>query len=139
MPVRNEQDIIEDVVEEWHTEVMQYLPPTSELIFDDGASTDGTLAKLEALQRKYTYIQILYSQRDGFAKSARRLYTQARCPLVFFTDSDGQYIASEFWKIAPHMDHADLIHGAKMIRRDPFFRLISSEIFNFIARRKFGT
>lgn len=139
MPVCNERDVIETVVEEWHREVLQFLPAGSEFILDDGASTDGTLEILEALQRKYPYIRILYSKRDGFAASAKRLYTEARCPVVFFTDSDGQYIATEFWKLAPHIDHADMVHGAKMIRRDPFPRLILSDVFNFIARRKFGT
>src|SRR2546428_10121828 len=93
MPVCNEAALIEGVVREWEADVFRHLPAGSELVFDDGESRDGTLARLEALRADLPFVRILYSQRDGFAASARRLHSEARCPLVFFTDSDGQYVA----------------------------------------------
>jgi len=138
MPVCNEAAIIEDVVEEWDTEVMRLLPEGSELIFDDGDSRDGTIQKLENLQQKLPYIRILYSKRDGFAASARRLYTEARCPLVFFTDSDGQYVAGEFWNVARHVDQFDMVHGAKVGRQDPAYRRFASTCFNRISASTFN-
>jgi len=81
------------------------------LIFDDGESNDGTLEKLEMLQEKYRYIRILYSKKEGFAAAARRLYQEARCPLVFFTDLDGQYVADEFWKAAALIEGCDMAHA----------------------------
>jgi glycosyltransferase involved in cell wall biosynthesis len=138
MPVCNEAAIIEDVVAEWDTEVFQFLPAGSELIFDDGDSRDGTLEKLEQLRTRNPYIRILYSKRDGFAAAARRLYTEARCPLVFFTDSDGQYVPGEFWKVAEHIDRFDLVHGAKIDRQDPLYRCFASRCFNRISSSMFG-
>ncbi len=133
MPVCNEVAVIEGVVREWERDVFRHLPHGSELLFDDGDSRDGTLARLEALQSELPFVRILYSKRDGFAAAARRLYQEARCPLVFFTDSDGQYIASEFWKVAAIFDGCDLAHGAKVGRQDPAYRRIASHCFNGIA------
>ena len=60
-------------------------------------------------------------------------YTEPQRPLVFFTDSDGQYVLADFWKLAKHIDHYDLVHGAKLGRKDPFVRRICSMLFNKLA------
>ncbi len=139
MPVCNEVTVVEQVVEEWHASVFRSLPSGSELIFDDGESTDGTLEKLERLREKYRYIRILYSKKEGFAAAARRLYQEARCPLVFFTDSDGQYVADEFWKAAALIEGCDMAHGAKSNRQDPLYRKLASRCFNQAANAFFRT
>lgn len=138
MPVCNEQDIIELVVKEWIEEVCCHLPDGSELVFDD-CSTDGTNKILCNLAEKFPYIRVQWSPKDGFFRSAMRLYRAARCPLIFFTDSDGQYPPEEFWRIAPLINTCDMVHGAKMNRCDPFYRVFASGVFNFIGRRLFHT
>ncbi len=137
MPVCNEIEVIEGVVREWDADVFRHLPEGSELVFDDGASRDGTIEALEMLGREFPYLRILYSDRDGFAASARRLYTEAQCPLVFFTDSDGQYVAREFWKVAEAFGSCDMAHGAKVHRQDPTYRKVASACFNGIAESFF--
>jgi dolichol-phosphate mannosyltransferase len=135
MPVCNEADIIESVIEEWVSDVFAHLPAGSELVFDEAASTDGTREILARMTEKYPFIRVTYNERkDGFANAARRLYRAAQCPLVFFTDSDGQYVASEFWKLTPHIAEFSLVHGAKIGRQDTFFRKAASALFNHIAR-----
>jgi glycosyltransferase involved in cell wall biosynthesis len=134
MPVCNEADIIEDVIEEWVRDVFRYLPPGSEFLFDEAASTDGTREILARMCAKYPFIRVMYHDRkDGFAAAARRLYHEAKCPLIFFTDSDGQYLAADFWKLTKHIDHYDVIHGAKLGRKDPLLRRLSSMCFNKLA------
>jgi len=140
MPVCNEAEVIEQVIEEWANDVFRHLPPESELLFDEAASTDGTREILERLRQKYPYIRVMYNERkDGFAAAARRLYREAKCPFVFFTDSDGQYVPSEFWKLAPHAKRFPFVHGAKIGRQDPLYRRIASFVFNNIARVIFDT
>jgi len=140
MPVSNEADVIEEVVEEWVREVIGYLPPGSELLFDEAASTDGTRDILKRLTTKYPFINVEYRDRkDGFANAARRLYERAKCPWIFFTDSDGQYVARDFWKLAKHIDcRNDLIRGAKIGRKDPLIRRLASAIFNKIIQFLFN-
>ena len=89
---------------------------------------------------QYPFIRVIYNdKREGFAVAARRLYTEAKCPIIFFTDSDGQYVASEFWKLTPFIGDADIVHGAKIGRQDPLYRRVASALFNGIARVVFGT
>jgi glycosyltransferase involved in cell wall biosynthesis len=134
MPVHNEADILEEVVEEWVRDVIQFLPEGSELFFDEAASTDGTREILDRLTKKYPFIRVHYHEvKDGFAAAARRLYANAKCPLVFFTDSDGQYVPSEFWKLTPYVGDFKIVHGAKIGRQDAFLRKLASAIFNRIA------
>jgi len=137
MPSCNEADVIRDVVEEWVTEVMSRLPEGSEMVFDD-CSNDGTTEILQELSEKYPFLRFSHCERDGFLKSALRLYRGARCPLVFFTDSDGQYPASEFWRIAEHIADHDMVHGYKVSRQDTKFRLFVSYVFNRLVRIMFG-
>jgi glycosyltransferase involved in cell wall biosynthesis len=139
MPVCNEKDVIESVIAEWVQTVIQYLPPGSELLIDD-ASTDGTQDILKRMSACYPFIKVFYQPRkDGFANAARRLYKEANCPWVFFTDSDGQYIAKDFWKLAKHINNGyDLIRGAKIGRKDPLLRRIASAIFNKIIQFLFN-
>lgn len=140
MPICNEAAVIENVLAEWHREVFTYLPAGSELLLDEAASTDGTREILERLKKIYPYLHVEYHpKKDGFVAAARRLYHRAKCPWVFFTDSDGQYVPSEFWKLTPFTDKFDVIHGAKIGRQDPFFRRVASFAFNTIARLYFDT
>lgn len=135
MPVCNEADIIEDVIEEWIRDVFKFFPDGSEIILDDGASKDGTQEILRRICEKYPFIRVIYNERkDGFAAAARRLYMEAKNPLVFFTDADGQYVAEEFWKLVPYIGEFSLVHGAKIGRQDTFFRKFASAIFNRVAR-----
>jgi glycosyltransferase involved in cell wall biosynthesis len=134
MPVSNEAEVIEDVIEEWVRDVFQYLPAGSEFLLDEAASTDGTREILQRLCSKYPFLKVTYNEKkDGFAAATRRLYAAARCPLVFFSDSDGQYVAEDFGKLAKHIDRYDLVHGAKLGRKDAFLRRLSSMMFNKLA------
>lgn len=140
MPVCNEADVIESVIEEWIAEVIRHLPEGSELLFDEAASTDGTREILKRKMLEHPFIRVIFNdKKDGFAAAAKRLYKEAKCPLVFFTDSDGQYVASEFWKLAPYANDFAIVHGAKIGRQDAFYRKLSSMIFNRIARLVFDT
>ena len=131
MPVCNEAEVIESVVEEWVEDVVRFLPAGSEMVFDEAGSTDGTKEILAQLTAKHPFIRVVYNERrDGFAAAARRLYRTAKCPWVFFTDSDGQYVAADFWKIAKHAGRYDFIRGTKVGRKDPFVRRLASAIFN---------
>jgi len=138
MPICDEIDIVEEVVQEWHEQVIRHCPAGTELVLDD-CSVDGTREKLAELRKSLPYIRVIESPKDGFFNSALRLYRAAKNPLVFFTDSDGQYVPGEIWKLTPHLEGADLVHGAKADRQDPFYRVVASKAFNRIVRSLFGT
>jgi len=143
MPIFNERDVVEVVVEEWAREVFSFLPQGSEMLFDD-ASDDGTFELLEQLKLRYPFIRVNRAARDGFDRASKRLYGMAKCRLVFFTDSDGQYLPADFWKVARLMGHLpqggpDMVHGYKLNRHDPFYRIIGSAIFNKMVKLVIGS
>lgn len=138
MPVCNECDIIAEVVDEWLQDVFAYLPKGSEFIFDD-CSNDGTQVLLQELAKKHPFIQVNFSHRGSFFNTAMRLYRLAACPLVFFTDSDGQYVGAEFWKVAQYIDSYDMVHGYKFHRKDPLYRVAASAVFNASVRISFSS
>lgn len=59
---------------------------------------------------------------------------QTSCETVFFIDSDGQYIPSDFWKLHAVMDKFDMVIGRKVRRKDSFHRIVISLVFNQIIR-----
>jgi hypothetical protein len=137
MPVCNEEEVIEQVVLEWINEVILKCPTGSELILDD-SSTDGTTSILKRLKKTYPMIHVYTHPKDGFFNAAKRLYQKANNQVVFFTDSDGQYVASEFWKLPQLYKDWTIVNGEKIVRKDPFYRIFASKVFNFFVRRFFG-
>lgn len=133
MPVFNEADLIEEVIEEWIRDVVQHCPEGSEIRLED-CSTDATPGILKRLSEKYDFVHVDFVPRDGFYASMIRLYSSAKNPLVFFTDSDGQYVAEDFWKIAAFINDYDMVHGVKAIRQDPWYRVVVSNASNILLR-----
>jgi dolichol-phosphate mannosyltransferase len=139
LPVCNEVEGIESVLAELVEVVYRYLPEGSEFLIEEGGSTDGTKELLVELQQRWPFLKILFKpEKEGFSAAARSLYERASCPLVFFTDSDGQCVASEFWRLAGHAAGNDFVLGIKQIRYDPLMRRLSSRVFNLLARRLCG-
>jgi glycosyltransferase involved in cell wall biosynthesis len=138
MPICNEADVIRHVVEEWQTSVFSRLPAGSELVLDD-CSEDGTFEILQELRREFPFIRVNRSARDGFFNSAIRLYRLAKNELIFFTDSDGQYVPADFWRIYERIDECEMVHGYKSGRCDPFYRKAGSLLFNAVSRAYFNS
>jgi dolichol-phosphate mannosyltransferase len=131
MPVLNEVSVIESVVLEW-IEIVNLLPSNSILLFEDGGSKDGTVGILQGLQMQFpSKIHLmLRDYPDGFGNSAKRLLASAETEWVFFTDSDGQYVASDFWILWGRRIGNDFVRGIKLGRKDPFIRRVSSLFWN---------
>jgi glycosyltransferase involved in cell wall biosynthesis len=138
-PVCNEAEGIESFVVELVEVVYRYLPEGSEILIEEGGSTDGTKDILRELNERMPFLQIGYSpNKEGFAAAARKLFRRAKNPLVFFVDSDGQCVIPEFWKMAGYIRDCDWVISRKNIRRDPLERRVLSRTFNLIARKLFG-
>ena len=138
MPISNEFERIESVIAEIMEVIFRHLPENSEFLIEEAGSIDGTKEILKELNQRWPVLNIVYKEKkEGFAKAARELYGKAKCPWVFFTDSDGQCVASEYWKLTKFMDSSDFITGHKTPRYDPFSRRVMSKTFNFVCRSLF--
>ena len=131
LPVLNERDVISLVIKEW-IEVIDSLPLGSEILIDEGGSKDGTVEIIQNLQLQYPgKIQVLWQKNpDGFGNSAKRLFSNANGYWIFFTDSDGQYSAHDFWKLWERRQNSDFVRGIKLGRQDPAIRRFASLLWN---------
>jgi glycosyltransferase involved in cell wall biosynthesis len=139
LPVCNEERI-EDILNEWHADVLRGLPAGSELVIED-ASGDGTLRKLMAwrdAQSDFPVRVFHRDKKDGYFNAAYRLYVNARCPLIFISDADGQYVPSDFWRLVCFAGDYDIVHGVKRRRNDASYRVFASRAFNLMSRALFG-
>ena len=135
MPVLNEVEVIEFVINEW-LEVVSKLPFGSHLYIEDGGSTDGTKEILLVIQSKHGDIVrvALRDKPEGFGVAAKRLLSTADAQWIFFTDSDGQYVASDFWLLWNRREERDFVRGIKLGRQDPFLRRVTSLVWNKSVR-----
>jgi len=135
MPVLNEKEVIEFVVNEW-LEVVNQLPLGSHVYIEDGGSNDGTKEILVSLQKEHgELIRIVWRDKpEGFGTAAKRLLSTADAKWVFFTDSDGQYVARDFWLLWNRRENSDFVRGIKLGRQDPFIRRVTSLVWNKSVR-----
>lgn len=130
MPVRNEAEVIEKVVVEW-TSIASIVSAESKVVLEDGGSSDGTVEILQRLLKVHSNLEVSFRlEADGFGNSAKRLLRMPATDWVFFTDSDGQYVPSEFWLLWERRSDLDFVRGIKLGRQDPLLRRITSLAWN---------
>jgi glycosyltransferase involved in cell wall biosynthesis len=128
MPAHNEAEHIEQAVREWHAAVVSRVPG-AELIVVDDCSTDGTRARLEALQGQIPELRIVpLPVNAGHGPAVRAGLERAAGELVFQTDSDRQFDPDDFWKLWAKRYEADFVLGVRTTRADGAFRAAVSAI-----------
>jgi glycosyltransferase involved in cell wall biosynthesis len=136
IPVCNEGDVIDDVLNDW-VEAIALSNLRVMILIEDANSTDGTGHVLLKYAADYDFIRVSFRpDRDGFKNALIRMFQQVRSPWIFVADSDGQYLASDFQYFLDSINQSGsndvpwFIKGVKINRRDNFFRRISSFIMN---------
>jgi glycosyltransferase involved in cell wall biosynthesis len=136
IPVCNEGDVIEGVLQDW-IQAIALSNVLVQILIEDANSTDGTRKILSKFEGEFDFIRVSYRpDRDGFKNALIRMFQQVRSPWIFVADSDGQYLASDFQYFLDSINQSGsndvpwFIKGVKINRRDNFFRRISSFIMN---------
>ena len=132
MPVYNEAEGIEKIISEFYDEIVR--KTGAEFTIAEDGSTDGTKEILQKISTKIPILLYLGSERKGYARAAKDALRRANSPYVFFSDSDGQYVPSDFWSLWDHRFDADLVIGRKIRRAEGIHRLILSKGFHAITR-----
>lgn len=135
LPVHNEADIIEKIILGFHNEIGTKIP-LNICVTEDG-STDGTRDVLLQLREKLPMTLVLGKERKGYLKGVADGLRKTRSDFVFFADSDGQHIPSDFWKLYEKRNQYDLIVGKKIKRDDPPIRILVSTVFHYLVSRMF--
>ena len=134
-PVFNEALIIEHTVQNYYDELNGKVP--FELIVAEDGSTDDTKTVVQRLGRELPIRVYTGEQRKGYLNAIKDALKLARRDWIFLVDSDYQFAAIDFWRLAPQMATHDVILGMKSPRRDPFYRIVLSRGLNLILRLLF--
>ena len=135
-PVYNEALIIEDTVRNYFDELNGQVP--FELIVAEDGSTDDTKTVVRRLGRTLPIRVYTSDERKGYLNAIKDALTLAERDWIFLVDSDYQFAAIDFWRLAPKMATHDIILGMKSPRRDPLYRIVLSRGLNLLLRLMFG-
>lgn len=131
-PVHNEANIIKGVISEFYNEIGSKIP--IEIIVAEDGSTDGTKAILCELSKRIPMKIIFGKDRKGYSQGLIDALAKVNTKFVVFVDSDGQHLASDFWKLYNLRDCYDIVTGWRVKRADGFHRKIISFVFQLLAK-----
>lgn len=138
LPVFNEKDNIEKAVSSISTIFPQFTNNFEVIIVNDG-STDGSTELLSQLAANNKIFKVIHHKENkGYGASLVSGFKSAKCPLIFFMDSDLQFDISEIQKLLNYIDEFDIVVGYRIKRKDSSYRLAISSLFNFFVRHTFG-
>jgi len=140
VPVFNEEESLEAFYREL-VSVVPSLDKNYEILFVDDGSNDRSLNILKVFFSKNKNIKI-FSFRKNQGKSEALTYGFERSSgdYVVTLDADLQDKPSEILKLLEKVkkDGFDLVSGWRKDRKDAFKHVMSSKIFNFLARALWG-
>lgn len=138
VPVFNEEQCIESVLDEWTAELDRAGIDYGVLVLDDG-STDGTPDLLETWKGRNPgrCIEIMRHVNRGHGRTcmeAYRIACQRGVPWVLQIDSDGQCDPSYFSALWAARGKFDVVYGRRAVRRDGWKRRLSSALVRLVVR-----
>lgn len=142
MPVYNESENIERVIDEWYPIVEKHnANGTSRLVVINDGSTDDTKKILCELTTTRPLLQLLSKENTGHGATVLFGYQysiDANAKYIFQTDSDGQTNPAEFerfWKIR---SEKDAIFGNRVVRGDGQARAFVEKVLCRLLNCVFG-
>jgi dolichol-phosphate mannosyltransferase len=112
--------------------------PSSEIIFVDDGSTDGTAAALTALKNEIPSLRVIQHGRNlGQSRGIRTGVRAARGETIVTLDGDGQNDPADIPKLlailrGPDAAHVGVVSGVRAKRKDTFSRRMASRVGNRI-------
>lgn len=138
MPVYNEEEAINFVVNEWTTALDKLSLPYTLCILNDG-SKDSTLQQLHKLAEAHPRIHIIDKANSGHGQTCIAGYKYAMdkgADWIFQIDSDGQCDPQFFPQLLAQTEQHRCIYGVRRTRDDGTQRIIVSHfvtLFVFVA------
>lgn len=133
-PVHNESKSIKRIVKEAHS-VLEDLFTQFEIIIVNDGSDDGTHEIARRLTEGYKDVYVVHHRRNrGYGATVRSGFDRACFGLTLLCDADGQFDISEIQKLLPYIENYDIVIGYRKNRRDPFYRKLLGQIWNFTIR-----
>ena len=132
IPVYNEQEIIEKVINDWSFVAKKF--DGSLIVINDGSS-DNSLKILNKLKKNNNRLFIINKKNSGHGPTIYNGYKFAlkkNFNFIFQVDSDDQFFTKDFFKIWLLRNSNSLILGFRKKRHDSFHRLIITRLLKYL-------
>jgi dolichol-phosphate mannosyltransferase len=132
MPAYNEEEILPIALDEAVTALNAQVSTWEIVIVDDG-STDRTPEILaEWVDREPRIRVVTNNPNRGYSQALIRGFHACDLDVIFYTDADAQFDLMEISRLYPLIAEADMVAGYRVGRQDPWFRLVTSGVYNAI-------
>jgi glycosyltransferase involved in cell wall biosynthesis len=113
--------------------------PDFEIVVANDGSKDRTGEVLEELARQYPELRpVHHPVNQGYGAAVYTALSHATREIIFFTDSDRQFVLEEIDRLLPRLAEADLVVGYRAPRRDPFLRVLFGYGWSALVTLLFG-
>ena len=137
-PAYDEEDNVAAVVEHALATLPRFADDFEVLVVDDG-SHDRTGEIADALAAADGRVRVIHHDRNrGYGGAIRTGLRSATKPYVFYTDGDGQFDLADLARMIPALAGVDVVVGYRLVRRDPFRRLVVAWVYNRMIRLLFA-
>jgi glycosyltransferase involved in cell wall biosynthesis len=139
IPVYNEEEVIEEVINDWNDHLKALDIEYTIKIYNDG-SKDNTLAKLNEIQSRLgSQIVVVDKANSGHGPTVLKSYLDSLdTDWLFQVDSDNEIAASYFKDFWHHRKEVDLVIGRRLGRQSPAFRKLMTAGSAFLVKVLYG-
>jgi glycosyltransferase involved in cell wall biosynthesis len=135
LPVYNEVDSLPVLWDEVR-ETIETLGRTTEVIFVDDGSTDGSTEFMQDIAKRDPRVRLIrFEANAGLSAAFDAGYRAARGAVVATMDSDLQTNPRDLVTLFTRLPNADAVVGWRSIRHDTWLKRISSKIANTVRDR----
>jgi dolichol-phosphate mannosyltransferase len=135
IPVYNEQDNIKPLIAELR-EVLSALGRSHEIIFVDDGSHDRSFEILKETASQDPQIQVIrFKKNSGQTAAFDAGFRAAQGDIVITMDADLQNDPHDIPHLLEKIGEFDIACGWRHQRRDPWIKIVSSKIANFVRNK----
>lgn len=138
IPVYNEKDYIEKVIDMIENVKLNY-PVEKEIVIVDDGSTDGTRDILNKLKEKKNYLKIIFQEKNmGKGAALRKGFENSTGDIIIIQDADLEYDPKDWDEMLKLIleDKADVVYGSRFYGKPHrclyFHHFLGNKLISFL-------